>query len=57
MARDPVCGMEVKENQAAAKSQHNGQTYYFCSAACKAEFEKNPAKYVKEAMEHHHHAH
>jgi len=47
MAKDPVCGMNVDEKKAAATAVHGGKTYYFCSAACKATFEKAPAKYVK----------
>ncbi len=31
MAKDPVCGMEVDEKTAPAKSEHMGKTYYFCS--------------------------
>lgn len=45
MARDPVCGMQVDEQKAAAKTDYRGKTYYFCSPACKATFEKNPEKY------------
>ena len=29
MAKDPVCGMEVKEGEAKATSQHKGKTYVF----------------------------
>lgn len=46
MAKDVVCGMEVDENTAQYKAEHEGKTYYFCSPGCKAEFEKNPDKYV-----------
>jgi Cu+-exporting ATPase len=46
MAKDPVCGMQVTESSAAAQSAHKGKTYYFCSAACKAVFDKNPEKYA-----------
>jgi len=46
MAKDPVCGMEVDEKKAAATSVQQGTTYYFCAKACKATFDKNPAKYV-----------
>jgi YHS domain-containing protein len=28
MVKDPVCGMSVKPVQAAAWSEHGGQTYY-----------------------------
>jgi YHS domain-containing protein len=46
MTRDPVCGMQINEQSAAAKCDHKGATYYFCSQACKTAFEKNPAKYA-----------
>jgi len=46
MAKDPVCGMQLAEASAAAKSDYKGKTYYFCSAACKAAFDKNPEKYA-----------
>lgn len=55
MAKDPICGMNVDEAKAAAKSEHAGQTYYFCSPHCKAEFDKNPAKYAMvQATDHGH---
>ena len=47
MAKDPVCGMNVEEGKAAATVVYNGKTYYFCSANCKAAFEKAPAKYAE----------
>jgi len=46
MARDPVCGMEVDEKNPPATSTYGGKTYYFCSAGCKATFERNPEKYI-----------
>ncbi len=46
MAKDPVCGMEVDEKMAPAKSEHIGKTYYFCSPGCKKAFDENPAKYT-----------
>ncbi len=48
MALDPVCGMEVEEQKAAAKSEYHGHTYYFCSVACKKTFDEQPEKYVKD---------
>lgn len=45
MARDPVCGMDVDEKQAAATATHEGHTYYFCSQACKQKFDQQPQKY------------
>ncbi len=47
MAQDPVCGMQVDEKKAAAKVEHMGKTYYFCSEGCKKAFEKDPHKYMK----------
>ena len=44
--KDPVCGMHVEAAKAAGASIHEGKTYYFCSAACKAAFDAEPAKYV-----------
>lgn len=46
MARDPVCGMEVDEKDAAGVSQHNGKTYYFCSQHCKEQFDRQPQQYA-----------
>lgn len=46
MAKDPVCGMQVNEQAAGRKSDYQGKTYYFCSPACKATFDKNPEKYT-----------
>jgi YHS domain-containing protein len=47
MAKDPVCGMEVEESKAPAKTEHKGKKYYFCARGCKAAFDKEPEKYVK----------
>ncbi|MGA3406714.1 MAG: YHS domain-containing protein [Candidatus Bathyarchaeia archaeon] len=47
MAVDPVCKMNVSESDARYNSVHDGIKYYFCSAACKQEFDKTPSKYVK----------
>lgn len=41
---DPVCGMEVDPKEAAGRSTYRGIVYYFCSLACKKEFDANPTK-------------
>jgi YHS domain-containing protein len=46
MAVDPVCKMDVIEARANYTTVHEGAKYYFCSAACKQEFEKRPTKYT-----------
>ncbi len=43
---DPVCGMEVDVGAPSFKEERDGQTFYFCSAACRDEFCRNPAQYV-----------
>jgi YHS domain-containing protein len=56
--KDVVCGMDVDPKTAAAKSEYQGQTYYFCSPGCKRAFDKEPQKYVGKTQEHgsHHHS-
>lgn len=39
MATDPVCGMAIERERAAAVLEADGQTYYFCSNGCRLEFE------------------
>lgn len=47
MTRDPVCGMEVKPNS-SLKTVYKGQTYHFCHAACKHQFDLDPQRFVKQ---------
>lgn len=46
MARDPVCGREVDRQSTSERSEYEGQTFYFCSAGCKKDFERDPKDYV-----------
>ncbi len=46
-ARDPVCGMRVDPEGAAAREYYQDTTYYFCSAGCAAKFRADPGKYVQ----------
>jgi YHS domain-containing protein/peroxiredoxin len=43
---DPVCGMMVTAESAAATYEYQGKTYHFCSKACKENFARNPQKYL-----------
>jgi Cu+-exporting ATPase len=47
MAKDPVCGMEVKPDEAAASYDYEGKTYYFCAEGCKEKFAEEPEKFAK----------
>ena len=42
---DPVCGMEVGQDKALSFA-YEGETYFFCSADCKEEFEESPEDYL-----------
>ena len=53
LGRDPVCKMQVNPQQAGASLVHMGRTFYFCSASCAQEFEKNPDRYMETAHVHH----
>src|SRR5437879_8461255 len=44
--KDPVCGMMVVPEKAAAKIEHAGKTYYFCSKGCAERFSKEPEKFL-----------
>jgi YHS domain-containing protein len=46
MAKDPVCGMDVNPDQAAASYEYNGENYYFCAEGCKNKFAENPEDYL-----------
>jgi Cu2+-exporting ATPase len=58
MARDPVCGMEVK-SPSKFHSEYGGTEFEFCSLSCKAAFDKEPQKYAQkpEATAGHNHQH
>jgi Cu+-exporting ATPase len=44
--RDPVCGMTVAPDQAAASTQYDGRTFYFCSRHCLEKFRQDPKRYL-----------
>jgi YHS domain-containing protein len=46
MERDPVCGMEVDPSDALS-TEYQGKTFYFCSEACKQQFDSDPARYLR----------
>ena len=50
--KDPICGMTVdpetaRNNGLIVESQ--GKTYWFCSADCKEQFERNPQGFLDKA--------
>ena len=47
--KDPVCGMDVDPAKTPHKSNHEGHEYFFCSAGCRAKFQKEPSRYTPSA--------
>jgi Cu+-exporting ATPase len=57
---DPVCGMTVRPEAAAASVDHDGRTFYFCSTRCSETFAADPGRYLgadrgDDDQHHHHH--
>jgi xanthine dehydrogenase accessory factor len=46
LAADPVCGMDVEVASDSQRTEHDGQSYYFCSAGCRAVFGQDPSRYA-----------
>jgi hypothetical protein len=49
-AQDPVCGMTVDRFKTPFRSEHAGETFYFCSAGCKESFDADPDRYLDTAQ-------
>jgi RND family efflux transporter MFP subunit len=50
MEVDPVCGMELDGDEAAAggrTSTYRGEKYFFCSDACKRQFDREPDRFTQ----------
>ena len=43
---DPVCGMDVTPEDAAASSEYHGKRYYFCNESCLEQFQANPEAFL-----------
>ena len=50
VARDPVCGMNVKTADAEYTHQYAGKKYYFCCSRCADKFKSNPQEYLNRAV-------
>ncbi len=48
---DPVCGMSVEQQNAAAFLEHGGHMYYFCSRGCSWEFNEAPDRFAQPTPE------
>src|SRR5215471_15948334 len=45
VAKDPVCGMQVKVDGAKWVGKYGGRSWYFCSQGCRKKFEVDPGRY------------
>jgi YHS domain-containing protein len=50
MVTDPVCNMQLDERKAMHTLAIEGDAYYFCSEACRAEFERHKEDYVRKVQ-------
>ncbi len=46
MALDPVCHMDVDPARAAASTEYEGRTFYFCAPGCRERFIADPERYL-----------
>ncbi len=46
MVKDPVCGMTIREEDAAGSITYKGVKYYFCAPVCRVTFSCEPKKYA-----------
>lgn len=44
--KDPVCGMSVAPEAGAARVEHDGDAYLFCSLGCRDKFVASPESYL-----------
>jgi Cu+-exporting ATPase len=45
---DPVCKMTLAADEPLASTIFEGRTYFFCSAACRNDFEEDPEAYLRD---------
>ncbi len=51
LSRDPVCGMDVDPDTAAASCEYEGRMYYFCNPGCLTRFRGHEQHYLKSQAE------
>ncbi len=44
--KDPVCGMEITEDEEAGRLEYQGTVYHFCNTSCLEKFKAEPEKYL-----------
>jgi len=51
LVKDPVCGMEIRPEDAVATEVHDGKTLYFDSEECHRTYLNDPHRYGHGAFE------
>jgi YHS domain-containing protein len=46
MNEDPICGMPMDPGDSIYTCEYRGETYYFCSSACREQFNFFPERYA-----------
>ncbi|GAB3668614.1 hypothetical protein GCM10027596_39610 [Nocardioides korecus] len=49
LAKDVVCGMQVRTSDAPAQALHHRKTFYFCSDGCHDRFVADPERFERES--------
>jgi YHS domain-containing protein len=49
VAKDPVCGMDVKAQDVKGTAPYGDKTFNFCSTECQQKFEQNPERYGRQS--------
>ena len=44
---DPVCGMSLDPEKAAAREDYGGWVYFFCSNSCHLLFKQSPERFAQ----------
>ena len=47
LVTDPVCGMELRKDEASVNARWDGVTYFFCADQCREQFDKSPASFAR----------
>jgi P-type Cu+ transporter len=50
LEKDPVCGMNVKTDEAGGRTTYQGKSFFFCSVSCKERFDRNPQTFAVKKM-------
>jgi YHS domain-containing protein len=47
---DPVCGMEVEDEETTWVLTYEDESFWFCSQECRDEFDRHPEEYANQEL-------